>query len=135
MEIWFAVGIIFLIIEGISFGLISIWFSLGAFITMFFYKLEFMNQFYIFVATSGIFLIFIRKIAVKKFKGKSKELNRIQNKKVKIEKVEERGGENIYTVFLDGKYWYGISEEKLNLDEIVNVKKIEGNKLILEKFK
>ena len=33
---WFIVGIVFLIIEGLSFGLISIWFALGAFVTMFF---------------------------------------------------------------------------------------------------
>ena len=53
---WFVIGIIFLIIEGVSFGLVSIWFALGAFVTMFFYKLEIINQFYIFVVVSDYHL-------------------------------------------------------------------------------
>lgn len=131
---WFIVGIVFLIIEGLSFGLISIWFALGAFVTMFFHKLELVNQFYIFVGTSGLALIFIRKSAVKFLKPKSKSLDRISGKEVKIEKKETRGSVKIYTVTLDGKYWDCISVDDLETGDIATVIKIKGNKLILEKI-
>lgn len=132
---WFLVGIVFLIIEGVSFGLVSIWFALGAFVTMFFHKLELVNQFYIFVGVSGLSLIFIRKIAMKFLKPKGKKLDRINGKEVKIEKKEERGNIKIYTVSLDGKYWECISVDELETGDIATVIKIEGNKLILEKIK
>lgn len=131
---WFVVGIIFLIIEGVSFGLVSIWFALGAFVTMFFYKLEIINQFYIFVVVSGLSLIFIRKFAMKFLKKNTKELDRINGKEVKIEKKEERGSVKIYTVSLDGKYWDCISVDDLETGDMATVIKIEGNKLILEKI-
>lgn len=35
MWTWFLLGIVFLGIEAISFGLISIWFAIGAFVAMF----------------------------------------------------------------------------------------------------
>ena len=130
---WFLVGIVFLIIEGVSFGLVSIWFALGAFITMFFYNLELINQFYIFVGVSGLSLIFIRKLAIKHLKPKGKKLDRINGKEVKIEKKLERGNVKIYTVSLDGKYWDCISVDDLETGDIATVIKIEGNKLILEK--
>ena len=130
---WFVVGIIFLIIEGVSFGLVSIWFALGAFVTMFFYKLEMINQFYIFVTVSGLSLIFIRKFAMKFLKKNGKELDRISGKEVKIEKKSTRGNMKIYTVSLDGKYWDCISVDDLETGDVATVIKIEGNKLILEK--
>lgn len=130
---WFLIGIVFLIIEGVSFGLVSIWFALGAFITMFFNKLEMINQFYIFVAVSGLALIFVRKFAMKFFKKNGKELDRISGKEVKIEKKSIRGNVKIYTVSLDGKYWDCISVDDLETGDIATVIKIEGNKLILEK--
>lgn len=130
---WFLVGIVFLIIEGVSFGLVSIWFALGAFVTMFFNKLEMINQFYIFVTVSGLSLIFIRKFAMKFLKKNGKELDRISGKEVKIEKKSTRGNMKIYTVSLDGKYWDCISVDDLETGDVATVIKIEGNKLILEK--
>lgn len=130
---WFLVGIVFLIIEGVSFGLVSIWFALGAFVTMFFNKLEIINQFYIFVTVSGLSLIFIRKLAMKFLKKNGKELDRISGKEVKIEKKSTRGNMKIYTVSLDGKYWDCISVDDLETGDVATVIKIEGNKLILEK--
>ena len=106
----------------------------GSFCNYVFHKLELVNQFYIFVGTSGLALIFIRKIAVKFLKTKSKSLDRISGKEVKIEKKETRGSVKIYTVTLDGKYWDCISVDDLETGDIATVIKIEGNKLILEKI-
>ncbi|MBC2850383.1 NfeD family protein [Cetobacterium sp. 8H] len=133
MLIWFIIGILFLVIEFISFGLISIWFALGAFLTMIFYNYSLVYQFYVFVGSSLLFLILIRKIAVKYFKGNSKELNRINGRIVKIEKIEIRGNTKVYTVYLDGKIWEAISESDLNIGDKALVEKIVGNKLLLIK--
>lgn len=134
MWTWFLVGLAFLFIEGISFGLISIWFAIGAFITMFFTHLPMEYQLYIFIAISGLSLLLIRKTVLVHLKGKGKELDRITKSKVKIEGIEKRGNENIYTVKLDGKLWEAISEDELSLEEIAQVEKIHGNKLILKKI-
>lgn len=100
---------------------------------MIFYEASLENQFYIFVAASLLFLVLIRKIALKHFKGNSKELNRIKGKIVKIEKIEVRGSNNFYTVYLDGKIWEGISKSNFSVGDEAIVEKIMGNKLVLAK--
>lgn len=134
MWTWFFIGLAFVVIEGISFGLISIWFAIGAFVAMFFTNLSLDYQFYIFIGVSALSLLLIRKTALIHLKGKGKELDRITKAEVKVEKIELRGNENIYTVKLDGKYWEAICKEKLELDEIAQVEKIQGNKLVLNKL-
>lgn len=133
MLLWFIIGVVFLIIEILTFGLISIWFALGAFLTMIFYKLSLEVQFYIFVGASLLFLILIRKLTLNHFKGNSHELNRIEGKIVKIEKIDIRGNTNIYTIYLDGKIWEGISKYNFNIGDEAIVEKIMGNKLVLSK--
>ncbi len=133
MLLWFIIGVVFLVIEILTFGLISIWFALGAFLTMIFYEASLENQFYIFVGASLLFLVLIRKLALKHFKGNSKELNRIKGKVVKIEKIEVRGSNNFYTVYLDGKIWEGISKSNFSVGDEAIVEKIMGNKLVLSK--
>lgn len=135
MWVWFLIGIVFVIIEGISFGLISIWFAIGAFITMFFTNLSLNIQLYIFILTSGISLLLIRRFALIYLKGKGKESDRVTDSRVKIESIEQRGSVTIYLVKLDGKIWEAICDERLELEEIAQVEKIKGNKLILNKIK
>lgn len=134
MWTWFIIGVIFLVIEGVTFGLISVWFAIGAFTTMFFTDFSLDYQFYIFIGVSALSLLLVRKTALIYLKGKGKELDRITRAEVKIENIELRGNENIYTVKLDGKYWEAICKDKLRLDEIAQVEKICGNKLILIKI-
>lgn len=135
MWTWFFIGVAFLVIEAMSFGLISIWFALGAFVAMFFTQLPIDYQFYIFIVVSGISLLLIRKTALHHFKGKSKELDRITKSEVKIENIEIRGSKAIYLVKLDGKIWEAICENSLDIGEIAQVEKIQGNKLVLNKLK
>ena len=134
MWAWFFIGLAFVVIEGLSFGLVSIWFAIGAFVAMFFTDLSVDYQFYIFIVVSGLSLVFIRKSALVFLKGRGKELDRITKSKVKIESIEERGSKEIYLAKLDGKIWEAICEEKLTLNEVAQVEKIQGNKLILSKI-
>ena len=134
MWTWFFIGLAFVVIEGLSFGLISIWFAIGAFVAMFFTHLPIDYQFYIFIAVSGISLLLIRKTALHHLKGKSKELDRITKSEVKIDSIEQRGSIEIYTVKLDGKIWEAICDKKLEIAELAQVEKIQGNKLVLNKI-
>lgn len=121
MWTWFLLGIVFLGIEAISFGLISIWFAID-------------YQFFIFIGVSGISLLLIRKTALVFLKGRGEELDRITKSKIKVENIEQRGNVEIYLVRLDGKIWEAICDEKLIIGEIAQVEKIQGNKLILNKL-
>ncbi|MCJ8343582.1 MAG: NfeD family protein [Cetobacterium sp.] len=132
MIIWFLIGLGFLGIELLNFGLISIWFAIGAFITMFFTNLSLLYQFYIFVGTSVFSLILIRKASLKLLKGKSSTVDRIKNSRVKIIEIKPDGN---YSVYLEGKYWNCISKDILKVGELAKVEDYEGNKLILKKIK
>lgn len=133
MEIWLLIGIVFLIIEFLSFGLISIWFAFGAFVTMLFTNLSIQYQFYIFVIVSGLSFLLIRKAALKFIKKKENVLDRITGQTVKIEKIELRGEDRIYNVRLDGKHWEAKSDFIFEKNDIARVEKIVGNKLWLNK--
>ena len=115
MWTWFLLGIVFLGIEAISFGLISIWFAIGAFVAMFFTHLPIDYQFFIFIGVSGISLLLIRKTALVFLKGRGEELDRITKSKIKVENIEQRGNVEIYLVRLDGKIWEAICSQKLLL--------------------
>ncbi|MGL5089233.1 MAG: NfeD family protein [Fusobacteriaceae bacterium] len=133
MLTWFIIGLLFLGVELLTFGLISIWFAFGAFLTMPFYNFSLQHQFYIFVFISLISLILVRKIALKYFKINSKELNRITKKEVTIDYIELKGTQRIYTVYLDSKIWQAISSEIFEIGDRAIVEKIIGNKLVLIK--
>lgn len=133
---WLYLAIFFGIVEFIIPGLISIWFAVGSIITFIYSKFdtEFNNQMIIFIISSFVSLILLKKISSKSLKKnfKASEFNRIIGKKVTINSIEKN---NNYIVYLDGKYWTGISinEAVFNVGDTVKVKKIQGVKLILEK--
>ena len=68
--IWLGLTILFAIIEAFTLGLTTIWFAIGALITIFisFLPIAFEFQFLIFLAISGALLFFTRPLAIKKFK-------------------------------------------------------------------
>ncbi|MGL6115841.1 MAG: NfeD family protein [Cetobacterium sp.] len=132
MWFWFFLGLIFLGVELLNYGLFSIWFAIGAFVTMGFTGFSPWIQFYVFVLVSLITLLLIRRIAVKYLRKKSKVLDRITGKMVSIQGIEDKGYIKVYTVYLDGKYWSAISEEQLEIGDDAMVEKVEGNRLILK---
>jgi len=68
--IWLGLTILFVIIEAFTLGLTTIWFAIGALVTIFisFLPIAFEFQFLIFLAISGCLLFFTRPLAIKKFK-------------------------------------------------------------------
>lgn len=133
MLIWFTIGSIFLLIELFTYNFISICFAIAGYITMLFYSfLTHYEQFYLFVILSSVLFFLIRKLIQRNITP-IKMFDRIVDQDVIIDKMELRGSREIYTVYLDGKLWECISSEKLELNEHVQVEKIQGNKLILKR--
>lgn len=135
MQIWLAIGVLFLVIELLTINLVTIWFAIGAFVTMFFFKFSFLTQIVIFCCVSLIFIALLRGVVMEAIKKRDNGLERIVEKKVIVEKKEERGPDTVYTVYLDGKEWGAISENNFNIGDEGIVITIKGNKLIIKKEK
>ncbi len=68
--VWLGLAIILVIIEGLTMGLTTIWFAMGALISMLlaFFHIPIPWQVLIFLVLSGVLLIFTRPVAIKKLK-------------------------------------------------------------------
>jgi membrane protein implicated in regulation of membrane protease activity len=129
---WFILTVVFIGIEIAVPALVSIWFACAALILTLISKMveNSINEFYIFVVLSGIFLILTRPISKKLLEKRKPLESRIIGQEVKIlKKIDE----NLYEVKLDGKYWKAICSKELEVGEHGIVEKIEGNKLVLGK--
>lgn len=137
--LWLAIAVAFAIGELMTPTLTLIWFSIGAIIVMFlssFIKNIFI-QIIIFAGVSTVMLI----IATKKFVKEDKNykyntnLQAIINKKALVKETIPKNKTGI--VVLEGEEWTAVSscEEDISKDEVVNIVKIEGVKLVVEKVK
>ncbi len=75
--IWLALAIIFIIIEALTFSVITIWFAIGSFILVFlsFLPIPFPYQVIIFLAISIVLLLLTRPLVLKKLEGKKQKTN------------------------------------------------------------
>ncbi len=141
LYIWLAVICIGLIIEALQTGtLVSIWFSAGAVIpfVMSFWRTDAVwyitLQILVFGIITSLLLIFIRKIAKKVLFGKNQattNLDSMINKKVKVSQINE---DIIYVKVNDVEYRaVGLDADDLKIGEYVVIKKLDGNKVIIDK--
>ena len=133
MYIWLILTIIFLILEGYTTALISIWFALAAGILTLVsgYIPDIMKQFYLFVTLSFVFIIVTRTLSKKLLsKRKEKIESRIIGQVVEVKSVISPGD---YEIYLDGKHWKAKCDKELHAGDKAKVLKIQGIKLILEK--
>jgi membrane protein implicated in regulation of membrane protease activity len=136
--IWLLIAILLLIVEAMTFNLFTIWFAIGAFVTMFVsIKVhELWAQAGVFLVVSILILVFIRNYAVKKFKSQTikTNVNSLIGKKAMVTKKIEpyKYGE----VKLDGNYWTAKPENDDIIEEntIVQVVEVSGVKLIVKKL-
>ena len=135
--IWLGLTIIFAIIEAITLGLTTIWFALGALITIFlsFLPIPFEIQILIFLTISAVLLFFTRPLAIKKFKMGREKTNvdsLIGKNALVIKKITEF---DIGEVKLNGQIWSARLEEgsSVPIDEGAKceVVCIEGVQLIV----
>ena len=137
--VWLGVVVLMLLIEAATLGLTTIWFALGALISM---VLAFLNlplawQILLFLVISSVLLLFTRKVAVEKLKiGKTKtNAESIIGKSgfVVAPVTEEQKGQ----VKIEGQVWTAASSEgaELQIDEKITVEKIEGVTLYVRRTK
>lgn len=128
--LWFCIAVAFAVIEAVTLGIVSIWFAIGALVTMLFAFVidSFLIQLLIFLAVSLILVATTRKVAVEKLKiGQTKtnvdEL--IGQEAVVVKAIEPHvPGE----VKINGKVWRAVSDSQQSymINEVVMVLRIEG---------
>lgn len=136
--IWLAVILVALLIEWASFSLLSIWFAAAGVLALI---LAYLNvpvvvQIVVFFVVAIILLVFTRPYANRYFKTNkiNTNIDRIIGMTGTVTKdvsKNVRGEVNV-----DGKYWTAITllEEEYKSGEIVEIKSIDGVKLIIGKI-
>lgn len=137
MQIIWLIGVIaFIILEAVTYQMVSVWFVIGAIggLITSLTGVDFWVQMTVFLALSLVLLICFRPIAVKKLKTDYKtNADAVIGKKVTITKETDTitgTGEGR----LDGMVWTVRSEsgKTLTVGDVAEVKKIEGVKLIVD---
>lgn len=134
---WAILFIVLLIIEISTINLVSIWFAIGALITCVFSLFIGSEsiQIFVFIFSSIIFLA-LTKPVVKKLRKKKVQAVNLDMVVGRIGIVTENIIPNtVGEVMVCGKKWSAISREKLLKDTSVKILKIDGVKLVVEKFK
>lgn len=134
--LWLAAVIAFIILEAVTYQMLSIWFvvgSIGALIAAL-CGAEFWVQMTVFLALSVVLLIVFRPLAVKKLKTNFKtNADAAVGKKVIItQEVDNVKGTG--EAKLDGMVWTvrTESDKVLSVGDVAEVKRIEGVKLIVD---
>lgn len=135
MVFWLITIIFLIFLEALSVNLTSIWFVISGLVSLVlsFFIDSFIIQFSVFVIL-GVILLITTKPILKKFLKVNYEktnLDRVIGMKgVVTSKIEPL---NVGEVKVDGKRWSAVSNSVIEQDEIVEVLKIDGVKLIVKK--
>lgn len=138
--VWLALLIIFVVVECLTVGLVSIWFAGGSLVAMIMAMLgaKAIWQDVVFVAVSALLLIATRPF-VKKYLLNKKVKTNYQSVIGEVAKVTEKIDNFNQTgaVFVDGKEWTARStDNSVTMEEgsLVKVAAIEGVKIIAEPY-
>ncbi len=136
--VWLILAVILAVVEGVTFALISIWFSVGALAAMIIALngLPLWMQILVFVAVSGIMLLLTKPLARKAMNKKAEKTNadRVigQTGKVtqRIDNLRTSGQANVL-----GQTWTARSADDSVIDEgeLIRVLEIRGVKIIVER--
>ena len=133
---WVIVAGVFLVLELVIPGLVTVWFGLAGIVMIFLAPVikDVNTEFYIFAVLSFALLLITRPLAKKYlYKNNKDDIsfgNRTVGRETKIAKILDEG---VYEVALDDKMWRAISTDNLEVNEKVVITGLTGNKLILEK--
>lgn len=135
VKIWIVILVLAIIIELISYGLISIWFIPSIILTIVL-KAFGLNNIYIEImivlSLSTVLLIFTRPLVVKFLKPQNIKTNfdRILDMKGKI--IKKVNLNDFGIVKVDGKEWRCYASKEIEVGKIVKIIKIDSNKLEVE---
>ena len=132
---WLIAFLVFLTIEMITINLVSIWFAIGAIVSMSvaYFTNNVLIQMIVFIVVSLVTLL-ITKPLVKKFKKVDfvpTNSDRVIGKVGEVTKIitpDEYGEVKVY-----GTVWTAFSDDVLNVGDKVIITNIEGVKLIVKK--
>lgn len=132
---WFIIFIVLLIIEIFTVNLVTIWFAIGALAAIIstYFTDNLIIQISIFIVVSILMLIILKPLT-KRFRNKkavATNLDRVIGMEAIV--TEEISKNKIGEVRVDGKKWSAVADEKIPVDTVVRVQKIEGVKLIVKK--
>lgn len=135
--IWLALAVVFLIVEGITVGLTTIWFAAGAFVALLLslINVNIVVQVIAFLAVSLCLLIFTRKFFVEKLKTGSEKTNvdaLIGEEGIVVVPIEAFAAGQVK---VGSQIWTAVAkdaETTIAKDSRVKVQRIEGVKLIVK---
>lgn len=133
--VWFIFFTLFLVIEIITVNLVTIWFAIGALVSLFvsFFLDSLTAQIVVFIIVSVVSVIAVKPL-LKKFKGFNitpTNSDRVIGKIGEVTKKIERSNYGEVKVF--GNTWTAYCDDEIDVGEKVKVLSIEGVKLIVEK--
>lgn len=137
--VWLAVFVVSLVIEFVTFDLISVWFSAGAIIPFILSAVGGIAiewQISIFVVVSALLIVFVRKYAQRLlFKNMNSKTNLDAQTGKHHKLIEGIDFEKNGAIKINGVVWTAVSEkeEKINEGEIVEIIRVEGNKMVVKK--
>lgn len=136
---WIIAMVVFLVIEAVTVGIVSVWFAIGALFAMATAMLgaNLWVQITVFLVVSAIALYFTRPL-VKKFVNNKVEptnADMLIGKECRVvETIDNLSGTG--AVYVDGKTWTArtVDEEIIPEGQLVKAERIEGVKLIVSKI-
>lgn len=131
--IWGVLAGLFLILEVLLPGLVSIWFSISAFVLLFlsFYIKAIHIQVLIFSILSISLLVLSRKYLKTYIAKDREEFNaELIGETVLVTKIIS---DNKYEVSYKGIIWSAISNEKFELNDVAKIDSFKGNKIIIKR--
>ena len=136
---WIIAMVVFLVIEAVTVGIVSVWFAIGALLAMVTAMLgaNLWVQITVFLVVSAIALYFTRPL-VKKFVNNKVEptnADMLIGKECRVvETIDNLSG--TCAVYVDGKTWTArtVDEEIIPEGQLVKAERIEGVKLIVSKI-
>ena len=136
---WIIAMVVFLVIEAVTVGVVSVWFAIGALFAMVTAMLgaNLWVQITVFLVVSAIALYFTRPL-VKKFVNNKVEptnADMLIGKECRVvETIDNLSGTG--AVYVDGKTWTArtVDEEIIPEGQLVKAERIEGVKLIVSKI-
>lgn len=136
---WIIAMVVFLVIEAVTVGIVSIWFAIGALFAMVTAMLgaNLWVQIAVFIVVSAITLYFTRPLVKKYVNNKVEPTNAdmLIGKECRVvEAIDNLSGTG--AVYVDGKTWTArtVDEEVIPEGQLVKAERIEGVKLIVSKI-
>ena len=140
VSIWIGITVLAVIVELITDDLTSIWFAVGAFVSLIIsiFSNNYIVQIAVFILLSVLLMLFIKPLLAHKYGKRDKiptNADRVIGKTARC--IQHIDRENHGEVKIDGKVWTAAAfeDESIEVDDEVEILGIDGVKLIVRRIK